>query len=103
MGCQFLKGYRQRTAPDTTQGELPIPGQLEELKKINRPIMELPFSEEGNSEILIKTVTGIRNIGNGHDSNHGRTLTPTIQNQKDAPPYPRCGHVASAVARATNV
>lgn len=97
MGCQFLPGYRQSTAPNSTQPELAIPG-LENIiqSKVNRPVSDLALAEE---PILVKATSGSGrgySNGNGHGTaqNDKAGLTSTIQNQKDAPPCPKCGHIA---------
>jgi ribonucleoside-diphosphate reductase alpha chain len=97
MGCQFLPGYRQSTAPNSTQPELAIPG-LENIiqSKVNRPVSDLALAEE---PILVKPTAGNgrgngNGNGNGHPQNDKAGLTSTIQNQKDAPPCPKCGHIA---------
>ncbi len=88
MACQFIPGYREATAPDSKQRELPIPGILEEEKRnVNRPVRDLPIADETNV-ILLKPSNG-----NGH-SHAKLTLTSTFQNQGDAPTCPGCGHVA---------
>ncbi len=111
MGCQFLPGYRQSTSPEGAQGELTIPGLLEELKKkVNRPVADLALADESRTEILVKASLAPGNgngghaagagrsngngNGNGNGRSHGSALTSTIQNQKDAPPCPKCGHIA---------
>ena len=103
MGCQFLEGYRQSTAPGSAQSELPMPGLLEELKKkINRPVSDLALADESGTEILVKAALPSLRVGNGshggngngHGQGNGRALTASIQNQKDAPPCPRCGHIS---------
>jgi ribonucleoside-diphosphate reductase alpha chain len=86
MALQFIPGYRDHVAPPRTQPELAMPGLLEEEKKrMNRPVPELPMSDD--TDLLeLKTENG-----------HGRrtkTLTSMITNQQDAPTCPNCGHVA---------
>src|SRR5438552_89650 len=75
MALQFVPGYREASAGNRNQPELPIPGLLEEVKKkVNRPVPELPLSEE--TEIL--ALKSAHDFGNrGHRGNgasgHGRT------------------------------
>jgi predicted metal-binding protein len=65
-----------------------MPGLLDEVKKkINRPVPELPLSEDTD---VLDVKSG---NGNSHD-HHARTLTSMITNQQDAPTCPNCGHVA---------
>ncbi len=42
MGCEFIKGYREATAPESYQEELPMP-EITEMEKaaVNRPVREL--------------------------------------------------------------
>jgi ribonucleoside-diphosphate reductase alpha chain len=57
-------------------------------KKINRPVPELPISED--TDIL-----DAHENGNGNARGHSKlTLTSSFQNQGDAPTCPTCGHVA---------
>jgi ribonucleoside-diphosphate reductase alpha chain len=42
LGCQFIKGYKEATAPQTTQPDLPMKGIGEmEKRAVNRPVAEL--------------------------------------------------------------
>ena len=98
MALQFIPGYRDASNATRSQPELAIPGLQEELKKkINRPVPELPLSED-NDVLDLKPAAG----GNGHDR-HGitvrsrtyTTLSDTVAHfQQDAPTCPNCGHVA---------
>src|SRR5439155_9592162 len=57
MAFQFIPGYREANSPDRTQPELAMPGLLEEVKKkVNRPVPELPLSED--TDILDATSGG---------------------------------------------
>jgi ribonucleoside-diphosphate reductase alpha chain len=90
LALQFVPGYRESLNVARTQPELAMPGLLEEMKKkINRPVPELPISED--TDVLdVKSENG---NGNGHG--HTKlTLTSSFQNQGDAPTCPACGHVA---------
>ena len=42
MGCQFIKGYREATSPESYQEDLPMP-EITEMEKaaVNRPVREL--------------------------------------------------------------
>ena len=90
LALQFIPGYRESLNVARTQPELAMPGLLEEIKKkVNRPVPELPISEDTdvldvNSENGNGPKTGSRKL----------TLTSSFQNQGDAPTCPTCGHVA---------
>jgi ribonucleoside-diphosphate reductase alpha chain len=88
MSLQFVPGYRESLITARTQPELSMPGLLEEMKKkVNRPVPELPMSED-NDVVEVKG-------GNGDGKDHRAwTLTSMITNQQDAPTCPNCGHVA---------
>ncbi len=98
MAIQFIPGYREANTLSRSQPELAIPGLMEEVKKkVNRPVPELPLSEEA-SAILLKP-----DGGNGHSNGNGgksgeRTITSlsdaVAHFQQDAPTCPSCGHVA---------
>jgi ribonucleoside-diphosphate reductase alpha chain len=88
MALQFVPGYREALVTNRAQPELSMPGLLEEMKKkVNRPVPELPMSEDAD----VVDVKGGNGNGNGHGA---RTLTSMIANQQDAPTCPSCGHVA---------
>jgi ribonucleoside-diphosphate reductase alpha chain len=89
MAIQFIPGYREANSSARNQPELAIPGLLEEVKKkVNRPVADLPLSEEAQ-------LTS-RKSGNGHGALPAMTsLSATIAHfQLDAPTCPSCGHVA---------
>jgi ribonucleoside-diphosphate reductase alpha chain len=81
-----------------------MPGLLDEIKKnVNRPVPELPISDE--TEILIQPAaraSGGNGNGNGHAdhaaSAGARVSSPFSQQlgsfQSDAPTCPNCGYVA---------
>ncbi len=51
LGCQFLKGYKEATAPNRNQPELPMKEISEmERKAVNRPVSDLPRT--GEREII---------------------------------------------------
>ncbi len=85
LAFQFIPGYRETITGVRNQPELSMPGLLEEMKKkINRPVPELPISDD--TDILDAKV----------DAGHTRralTLTSMITNQQDAPTCPNCGNV----------
>src|SRR5207237_2227934 len=78
MAIQFIPGFREANSPDRKQGELAMPGLLEEVKKkVNRPVPELPISED--TEIMAKArtidVLNVTNGGNGRHANGGTGVT----------------------------
>src|SRR5256885_7737968 len=106
MALQFIPGYREANAPNRNQPELAIPGLLDELKrKVNRPVPELPLSED--TEIVELPANGNGNgKANGNGEAHGhqanvpvseyrvKTLSDAVAHfQQDAPTCPKCGHV----------
>ncbi|EEF60205.1 vitamin B12-dependent ribonucleotide reductase [Pedosphaera parvula] len=96
MAFQFIPGYREANTATRNQPELAIPGLLEELKKkINRPVPELPLSED--TDIL--DMKPAETNGNGHGHKHGTKAITSLSDsvahfQQDAPTCPSCGHVA---------
>jgi ribonucleoside-diphosphate reductase alpha chain len=99
MAMQFVPGYREANAPSRNQPELAIPGLLEEVKKkINRPVPELPISDDADVVDLKPGAVTRSNGKNGtraHPERSIRTLSDTIAHfQQDAPTCPNCGHVA---------
>ena len=94
MALQFIPGYREaNTLNRKPSSELGIPGLMEEVKKqVNRPVSDLPLSED--SDILDVAPTN----GNGH-KNGGKKVIATLSDsvahfQQDAPTCPNCGHMA---------
>jgi ribonucleoside-diphosphate reductase alpha chain len=80
MGCQFVPGYRESTAPKQPQAELPIPGLPEiDRRAANHPVPELPISED-TTTITLKTRSYVHT-----------TVTSSFVNQMDAPACPSCG------------
>ncbi len=94
MAVQFIPGYRETTNPNRNQPELSMPGLMEEMKKkVNRPVPELPLSEE--TEVL--DVKARKTNGNGRHAEPKiiASLNDAIDHfQADAPTCPSCGHVA---------
>ncbi len=89
LAFQFIPDYRESINAARTQPELAMPGLLEEVKKkVNRPVPELPISDD-QDVVELKS-------GNGNGDSHKKrlTLTSMITNQADAPTCPSCGHVA---------
>jgi ribonucleoside-diphosphate reductase alpha chain len=103
MAIQFIPGYRETNSPNRNQPELAIPGLIEELKKkVNRPVPELSLSED--AEVVDMPPAESNGNGNGKGNGHAKTATierkiKTLSDsvahfQQDAPPCPKCGHVA---------
>ncbi|HSY18608.1 MAG TPA: hypothetical protein VK815_09755, partial [Candidatus Acidoferrales bacterium] len=86
LAFQFIPGYRESITAGRNQPELAIPGLIEELKKkVNRPVPELPISDDTDMiEAKPESTYARRTL----------TLTSMITNQQDAPTCPNCGHVA---------
>jgi len=104
LAMEFVPGYREAHSPLVNQPELAIPGLLEEEKKqVNRPVPELPLSED--TDILEVKPSGTNGRGNGHSHEKKvtsaaptrtiKSLSDTVSHfQADAPTCPGCGHVA---------
>jgi ribonucleoside-diphosphate reductase alpha chain len=111
LALQFIPGYAESAMGVRNQPELAMPDLMDELKKkINRPVPDLPVSED--TEILLQAERvaaasgGGNGNGNGHGNGHshaqspaaGRVVTSLTQSvehfQLDAPTCPNCGHVA---------
>ncbi|MBI3414112.1 MAG: vitamin B12-dependent ribonucleotide reductase [Verrucomicrobia bacterium] len=100
MAIQFIPGYREANSPNRNQPELAMPGLLEEVKKkINKPVPELPLSDETDVIALSPVPAGL--TGKSY-TEPGTSLVRAINNlsdaiahfQQDAPTCPSCGHVA---------
>jgi ribonucleoside-diphosphate reductase alpha chain len=51
LGCQFIKGYREATAPNRTQPDLPLKEIVEiEKRAVNRPVADL--ARTGEKEVI---------------------------------------------------
>jgi ribonucleoside-diphosphate reductase alpha chain len=96
MAGQFIPGYREANSPVRNQPELVMPGLLEEIKKkINRPVPELPLSED--TDILdIEDAYGEHGShGHSKPGYNVKSLSESVAHfQQDAPTCPTCGHVA---------
>ena len=85
MAFQFIPGYRENITAARNQPELVMPGLAEEIKKkVNRPVADLPISEDTDM-IEIKA-------SQKHER-RAASLTQMITNQQDAPTCPNCGNV----------
>ena len=97
LAIQFIPGYRESSPNTNRQPELAMPGLLEEMKKkINRPVPELPISEDAD---ILEVKTATESNGNGaHRKGTHRTvksLSDSVAHfQQDAPTCPVCGNVA---------
>ena len=84
MGCQFVAGYKESTAPKRPQADLPIPGLTDvEKAAANRTSQELPPTH-GTDFINLKA-------GAILGTAQTISLTATFVNQSDAPACPNCG------------
>ena len=47
LGCEFIKGYREATSPESHQADLPMP-EIEQMEKqaVNRPVPELSLTAD---------------------------------------------------------
>lgn len=87
MAFQFVPGYREAYSTNRSQQELPMPGLAEEeRKRVNRPVSDLPLSEDTD----IVDVKAVRDA----KARTQPSLTSSFVNQLDAPTCPNCGHVA---------
>ena len=71
LGCQFIKGYKEATAPSRSQPDLPMKEIADiERKAINRPVAELPRTAEKE---IIDVITSRSNSEGtpGHATNGG--------------------------------
>jgi len=99
MAFQFIPGYREANSPNRNQPELSFPGLLEEAKKkINRPVPELPVSEDDD---VLEVKDGYSAPGTTHTATPTasvrmvKSLSDSVAHfQQDAPTCPSCGHVA---------
>jgi ribonucleoside-diphosphate reductase alpha chain len=95
MAMQFIPSYREANAQLRNQPELAIPGLMEEIKKkVNRPVSDLPISED--TDVLdLNTAAALKK---GQFPAGGRTvksLSDSVAHfQQDAPTCPNCGHMA---------
>ena len=83
----------QRRPVVRSQPELQMPGLLEEMKRqVNRPVPELPISEDTDIMNLETPVTGATH---SHKRRTVKSLSESVAHfQQDAPTCPNCGHMA---------
>jgi ribonucleoside-diphosphate reductase alpha chain len=112
LALQFIPGFREASLGSRNQPELTMPGLDEEVKKkINRPVRDLPLSDDTDILLQPAAPAGSRSgngSGNGDgsgmdDAEHAKpvsgrvvaTLNDSLSHfQLDAPPCPNCGHVS---------
>src|SRR2546425_3033485 len=99
LAMQFVPGYRDNHQTNRNQPDLAMPGLLEaEKKQVNRPVPELPLSEDTD----VVELKSADSNGNGHhpppEASFQRKVTSLNDSvahfQQDAPTCPNCGHVA---------
>ncbi len=103
LALQFIPDYRETMQRARNQPDLAMPGLAEEIKKkVNRPVSDLPLSDD--TEIIVHATARIGN-GNGNGSGNGAakhephrvvtSLNDSVAHfQMDAPTCPNCGHMA---------
>ncbi len=93
MAMQFIPGYREANTAVRNQPELQIPGLLEEMKRqVNRPVPELPISDDTDILNLKSSVTGGTHVSKRRTV---KSLSESVAHfQQDAPTCPNCGHMA---------
>jgi ribonucleoside-diphosphate reductase alpha chain len=108
LAPQFIPGYREAASGIRNQPELAMPGLAEELKKkINRPVSDLPVTEDTEILLQAKRVAAASSSSNGNGNGYGNgshtppsgrvitSLSQAVEHfQLDAPTCPSCGHVA---------
>jgi ribonucleoside-diphosphate reductase alpha chain len=89
LAFQFVAGYRQAHLSTERQQELQIPGLAAvEALHVNRSVPELPLSKD--TDILVKS-----QLLSPESKDGGEDLQEAIKSfMKDAPPCPKCGHIA---------
>ena len=93
MAMQFIPGYRDTNTVVRNQPELQIPGLLEDMKRrVNRPVPELPISDDTDILNLQPTSTGAAHTTKRRTV---KSLSESVAHfQQDAPTCPNCGHMA---------
>lgn len=91
LALNFIPSYRETQTASIAQPELTMPGLEDEMKKrINRPVADLPLSDETD----IITLQPMKTVTNGNGNGHAKATSTGFVNQLDAPTCPSCGHVA---------
>ena len=76
LGCQFIKGYKEATAPSRSQPDLPMKEIADiEKKAINRPVAELPRTAE--KEIIDVITSRSNSEGTADHPTNGTGLSKT--------------------------
>ncbi|MBV8639962.1 MAG: vitamin B12-dependent ribonucleotide reductase [Verrucomicrobia bacterium] len=76
LGCQFIKGYKEATAPSRSQPDLPMKEIADiEKKAINRPVAELPRTAE--KEIIDVITSRSNSEGTPDQATNGKGLSMT--------------------------
>ena len=93
MAMQFIPGYREANTVVRNQPELQMPGLLEEMKRqVNRPVPELPISDDTDILNLKSSTTGTTHASKRRTV---KSLSESVAHfQQDAPTCPNCGHMA---------
>lgn len=87
LGMQFIPGYREAHLPRNPQREFAIPGLAEEeARRVNRPVPELPVSTD--TDIIVKS----SEVKERYETDDLQEKLKSFM--KDAPPCPKCGHIA---------
>jgi len=98
LGCQFIKGYKEATAPSRAQPDLPMKEIADiEKKALNRPVAELPRTAEreiidvitrrSNSEGTPELLTN----GNGLSKTHADRVREALGNMYMGITCSNCG------------
>src|SRR5437879_5031402 len=78
LGCQFIKGYKEATAPHRGQSELPLKELAEmEKKAVNRPVPDLPRTAE--KELIDVITSHSPNEGNPKMLSKGYTHADRVK------------------------
>jgi ribonucleoside-diphosphate reductase alpha chain len=78
LGCQFIKGYKEATAPHRGQPDLPLKELPDmEKKSINRPVPELPRTAE--KELIDVITNDSPNEGNPKLTRRGHTHADRVK------------------------
>jgi ribonucleoside-diphosphate reductase alpha chain len=78
LGCQFIKGYKEATAPHRGQPDLPLKELPDmEKKSINRPVPELPRTAE--KELIDVITNDSPNEGNPKLTTRGHTHADRVK------------------------
>ncbi len=95
MAMQFIPAYREANTQVRNQPELAMPGLIEELKKkVNRPVPDLPLSDD--TDVLdLNSAVAIKKGQLPPSSKTVKSLSDSVAHfQQDAPTCPNCGHMA---------